>query len=171
MRLLRSKKDNAVYSSRRNYQFRSAATNHVQALSARFFTFLWLVLRDTCRPYCSSNATKWVKVRLPLPKPCLFFSKISFNSPAELHGQKIWNTINLIHDDNNNGCVAHWIRFALSSQRSRARLPAVRCRCFLFSFWKHIGSVLQHQFIIGNNVTFDSKPKQARSHFLIWDYY
>ena len=63
------------------------------------------------------------------------FSNISFNSPAELHGQKIWNTINLIHDDNNNGCVAHWISFALSRQRSRARLPAVRCRCFLWVFF------------------------------------
>ena len=101
------------------------------------------------------------------------FSNISFNSPAELHGQKIWNTINLIHDDNNNGCVAHWISFALSRQRSRARLPAVRCRCFLrfFFFWKHIGSVLRHQFITENNVTFESKPKQARTHFLSWDYH
>ena len=41
--LLRSTKENAVYSSRRGYQCRSAATEHVEALSARFFTFLWLV--------------------------------------------------------------------------------------------------------------------------------
>ena len=38
--LLRSTKENAVYSSRRGYQCRSAATEHVEALSARFFTFL-----------------------------------------------------------------------------------------------------------------------------------
>ena len=41
--LLRSTKENAVYSSRRGYQCRSAATEHVEALSVRFFTFLWLV--------------------------------------------------------------------------------------------------------------------------------
>ena len=41
--LLRSTKENAVYSSRRRYQCGSAATEHVEALSARFFTFLWLV--------------------------------------------------------------------------------------------------------------------------------
>ena len=41
--LLRSTKENAVYSSRRGYQCRSAATEHVEALSDRFFTFLWLV--------------------------------------------------------------------------------------------------------------------------------
>ena len=41
--LLLSARENVVYSSRRDYQFRSAATEHVEALSARFFTFLWLV--------------------------------------------------------------------------------------------------------------------------------
>ena len=40
---LRSKNAQPTYSSRRGYQFRSAATEHVEALSARFFTFLWLV--------------------------------------------------------------------------------------------------------------------------------
>ena len=40
---MRSTKENAVYSLRRGYQFRSAATEHVEALSARFFTFLCLV--------------------------------------------------------------------------------------------------------------------------------
>ena len=40
---LRSKNALPTYSSRRGYQFRSAATDHVEALSARFFTFLWLV--------------------------------------------------------------------------------------------------------------------------------
>ena len=38
--LLRSTKENAFYSSRRGYQCRSPATEHVEALSARFFTFL-----------------------------------------------------------------------------------------------------------------------------------
>ena len=38
-----STKENAVYSVRCGYQFCSVATEHVEALSARFFTFLWLV--------------------------------------------------------------------------------------------------------------------------------
>ena len=61
------------------------------------------VLRDTCPPKCSSNAIKWVKVRLLQSNPA---SQI-LNSVHRQNfmGKRMLNTINLTHNLR-NGCVA-----------------------------------------------------------------
>ena len=77
-----------------------------------------------------------------------------------------------------NGCLAQWLLRCSPSSKvlgfdsCRARIfTFFRNRFVLFPFLKeHIGSVCSIN-LTGNNVAFDSKPKKARTHFLIWDYY
>ena len=91
-------------------------------------------------------------------------------------GTKMLNTINLTCSFS-NGCMAQWIMRCPYKSKDSGSTPArwdvlfsFFRSCFVSFLRKHIGSVCSIN-LLGNKVTFDSKPKKVRTYFLLWDYY
>ena len=91
-------------------------------------------------------------------------------------GTKMLNTINLTCSFS-NGCMAQWIMRCPYKSKDSGSTPArwdvlfsFFRSCFVSFLRKHIGSVCSLN-LLGNKVTFDSKPKKVWTYFLLWDYY
>ena len=83
-----------------------------------------------------------------------------------LMGTIVLNTINLTYS-RSNGCVAQWIMRCTYTLNVSGSIPA---GWDLFLFFVVVLFCFEEAFcsisLLGNNVTFVSKPKKARTHFL-----
>ena len=125
--------------------------------------------------YWFRRMSKWIR------------ANISFNSlqtwssvhRQDFMGQKMLNTINLTWVLS-NGCLAQRIMRYPNTLKVLGSTPGgwefflffrSRFVLFLLKRKKNIEEAFCSINSLGSNVRFDSKPKKARTHFLIWDYY